>query len=66
MIDDSMIELKTKIKKLPDKQKAIIALQAAGYSQKESGMIIGTTGSTVGIVFKRVINKLKKEVYDEL
>lgn len=66
MIDDSIIELKNKIRKLPDKQKVIIALQAAGYSQKESGTIIGVTGSTVGIIFKRAIGKLRKEVDDEL
>ncbi len=63
--DDSQeqsILLEDSIDRLPQKEKAVLALRYAGYTQHECGVIIGVTRSAVGFIHKRAIAMVKRFV----
>jgi len=56
---ESAVAIDEIISKLPVKEKVVIALRLAGYTQRECGVMIGMTRSAVGIIYKRAINLLR-------
>lgn len=50
--------LLTEVGKLPAKQRAVLGLMAAGYTQSESGTILGLTGAAIGNQRRNILSRL--------
>ena len=57
--DNSLLLLEA-LRKLPEKERAIVALRVAGYTQKECGQIVGLTRAAIGGIYKRGLTALLK------
>jgi RNA polymerase sigma factor (sigma-70 family) len=61
--EDSIIEkmlLTEAISKLPPKQRAVVALISAGYTQNECGRIFGMTRAAIGFIHKKALSHLRR------
>lgn len=47
-------------KQLRERQRVVVALRVAGYSQKESGAIVGLTRGAIGYIYKQSLSDLRK------
>lgn len=54
--------LQDAVKKLPEKEKVVIALRLIGYTQRECSEIIGGTRASIGSIYKRAMRKLTEEL----
>lgn len=52
------------IQDLTVKQRVVVALRSAGYSQLEAGKILGMTRAAIGIIFKRAIQAIRIKIKD--
>lgn len=55
---DNNIFLEAALDMLPEKERAVIALRLAGYTQKECGSIVGLTRAAIGTIYKRGLEML--------
>lgn len=53
------------IEQLPIKQRIVLALRVAGYTQLESGTILGVTRAAVSGTLKRAVLRLQKLIVGE-
>jgi len=56
---ESRLAIEETVDKLPVKEKVVLTLRLAGYTQRECGFIIGMTRSAVGIIYKRAVTLLR-------
>jgi len=56
---DGVLILFMASQRLPNKERAVLALRMAGYTQRECGAVIGMTRSAVGIIYKRSLALLR-------
>lgn len=54
------LELVELISKLPVKQRVVVALRAAGYTQEECGKILGVTRAAIGFSYKRAVRRMRQ------
>lgn len=48
------------VQKLPPKQRMVVALRAAGYTQQECGVILGLTRAAIGFIHKQALTQIRK------
>ena len=47
------------VHRLPTKEKVVVVLRLAGYTQQECSEIVGGTRASIGIIHKRALTKLR-------
>ena len=53
------IELEAKVKALPPKQRVVVAMISAGFTQADCASIIGLTRAAVGVIWHRTLQELR-------
>jgi RNA polymerase sigma factor (sigma-70 family) len=52
------------VQKLPPKQRVVVALRAAGYTQQECGVILGLTRAAIGFIHKQALAKIRQSLLE--
>lgn len=66
--EEAMFErvfLENAVHDLPDKLKVVVAMNAAGYTQKECASVIGLTKAAVGSIFKKSLVRIREHMEKE-
>lgn len=66
--EERMIErvfLENAVRDLPDKLKVVVAMNVAGYTQKECATVIGLTKAAVGSIFKKSLVRVREHMERE-
>lgn len=54
------------VQKLPPKQRMVVALRSAGYTQQECGVILGLTRAAIGFIHKQALAQIRQALAEGL
>ena len=57
------IELEEHIRALPPKQRVVVGMISAGFTQADCASIIGLTRAAVGVIWHRTLEELRGNLY---